>query len=501
MLNLSGVRVAVAVAVLFGLCVPVLADDGARDVSETVWYQGFLADVDTGEPVNATVDIYAELYDQVAGGAVLWGAEAHLGVEVTEGWFNIELGSSLPLIAFGDPPYYLSLVVAGEVLEPRQKLASVPMALRSAAADSGDGDWTVSGYDVYRTAGEVGIGTAAPTYPLHVMGNSNSATTVAIENQDTGANSAERVSFKNEDGTVSYIACYDDDHASYASTMVIANNRPRGRIMLKPDAFSTVMIDSTGNVGIGVSSPTSKLDVSGTAEMLGFKLTTSPTDGYVLTSDSAGNGTWQAAGGGGDSDWTVDGNDMYSAVTGNVGIGTSAPASKLEVDGTIESSGLKMTTNPSVGDALTADSQGNATWKPQHIIDVHNETSSTTIGSSATQFDDTQVSLTVPGPGYIICTSTVRVNINHANNSVSDYLQINHSESPSTLGDNSTMMGLLLLPAEPIGGVYRSFCISTTHQVFVADTYTYYLVGRMISGQDSSDEFWNGQMTAVYYPN
>ncbi len=408
MSNSAMITVVVTVVLATVFCIPLLADTGGRDVAGTVWYQGFLADVDTGDPVNGPLAVVAAIYDQAAGGTMLWGTETHAGTVVTEGWFNIELGSTLPLIAFMAPPYYLELTVAGELLEPRQKLASVPMALRSAAADSGDGDWTISGANVYR---------------------------------------------------------------------------------------------STGNVGIGTASPASKLDVSGTAEMTGFKLTTSPAGGHVLTSDSAGIGSWRAPSGGGDSDWTVDGDDMYAAVSGDVGIGTSTPGSKLDVDGTVEATGLKLTTSPSFGDALTSDASGNATWQPQHLVDVHNEDTTTTIGSSVTQFDDTQVSLTVPGPGYIICTSTVRVTLNHANNSVSDHLLLNHSTSSSSIGEAYTLVSHWVLPIDPIGGVYRSFSVHTTHYVGTAGTYTYYLVGQMASGQDSSDEFNNAQMTAVYYPN
>jgi len=54
---------------------------------------------------------------------------------------------------------------------------------------------------------------------------------------------------------------------------------------------------TTGNVGIGNSSPGSKLDVTGTITSTGFQLTTTPGAGLVLTSDALGVGTWQTASG------------------------------------------------------------------------------------------------------------------------------------------------------------------------------------------------------------
>ncbi|MGF7228757.1 MAG: beta strand repeat-containing protein [Candidatus Saccharibacteria bacterium] len=46
-----------------------------------------------------------------------------------------------------------------------------------------------------------------------------------------------------------------------------------------------------------------------------------------------------------------------------VGIGNAAPGSTLDVSGTITATGLKMTTSPTSGYVLTADSSGNATWQ------------------------------------------------------------------------------------------------------------------------------------------
>jgi len=92
-----------------------------------------------------------------------------------------------------------------------------------------------------------------------------------------------------------------------------------------------ITIDPSGNTGIGTTTPAQKLDVAGTAQMTGFKLPTGATNGYVLTSDATGTGTWQAASGGGGY-WTLSGNNLYpTTISNNVGIGTTTPITALDV--------------------------------------------------------------------------------------------------------------------------------------------------------------------------
>jgi hypothetical protein len=103
----------------------------------------------------------------------------------------------------------------------------------------------------------------------------------------------------------------------------------------------------SGNVGIGTTNPTEKLEVAGNEKVTGdLKVGGSYFDsssdagasGQILA--STGSGTdWVSPSAVPDSDWIISGNDMYSGVSGNVGIGTTRPASKLEVDGDLKVTG------------------------------------------------------------------------------------------------------------------------------------------------------------------
>ena len=79
-----------------------------------------------------------------------------------------------------------------------------------------------------------------------------------------------------------------------------------------------------------------KIKINGSMEVSsGFKLTSGANNGYVLTSDASGYGSWQPLS---SSPWTVTGNDIYR-FTGNVGIGTNQPSFRLDVNGNMRVDG------------------------------------------------------------------------------------------------------------------------------------------------------------------
>lgn len=83
-----------------------------------------------------------------------------------------------------------------------------------------------------------------------------------------------------------------------------------------------------GNVGIGMTNPTQKLDV------LGYVKGT----GLCIGNDC--KTSWPTSGGAGSSYWSPSGNDIYNTNYGNVGIGMTNPGQKLEVAGNIKANGL-----------------------------------------------------------------------------------------------------------------------------------------------------------------
>jgi hypothetical protein len=105
-------------------------------VPEAITYQGYLTDAE-GKPVNGDVAIAFRIWDAEVGGTDLW-AETHAPVTVTEGVFNVILGTYIPITAgiVGGECYLGVTVGTDSEMVPRTKVSSSAYAIRAGYAES-----------------------------------------------------------------------------------------------------------------------------------------------------------------------------------------------------------------------------------------------------------------------------------------------------------------------------------------------------------------------------
>lgn len=133
-------------------------------------------------------------------------------------------------------------------------------------------------------------------------------------------------------------------------------------------AFVLFGLNATAQQGMGVgnSNPQEMLDVTGAIKIGTTTTTNAGTIRWNGTNFQGYDGTqWVNldGAGGADSDWTVSGTNQYSGVSGNVGIGTTSPTAKLDLDGQI-----RMRTGATTGYVPVSDANGVMTWTDPNTV-------------------------------------------------------------------------------------------------------------------------------------
>lgn len=131
-------RARAAVGLLIAILALTATQIAAVEIPGQISYQGRLTDAD-GAPLNDTVEVIAAIYDSETGGIALW-SETHADVIVGEGLFSLTLGAntSIPSDIFAIGPRFLSLTIDGGEIDPRTRLIAVPYSFVSAVSDSAE---------------------------------------------------------------------------------------------------------------------------------------------------------------------------------------------------------------------------------------------------------------------------------------------------------------------------------------------------------------------------
>jgi hypothetical protein len=258
-----------------------------------VAFQGFLTSTG-GVPTNGNVSMVAKLYNAPSGGTQLW-AETHPTVVVTNGIFQIALGSVTPLEIpdFTGSPIYLGIAVNGETELPRTRLLASPFAIRAAEADhaltadiAGDSVWEVNGANAFRLGGNVGIGLSTPTAKLDVDGPAGGLLSMKVDDQffvdptnsfvgvgrSNRITSAERFGVRSPAATgfggmyvetqgVNALPFYGYATAGTAKAWHYFDGTT-GNWNLHNNGSDRLSVKSDGNVGIGTTTPSAGLHVS-----------------------------------------------------------------------------------------------------------------------------------------------------------------------------------------------------------------------------------------------
>ena len=199
------------------------------------------------------------------------------------------------------------------------------------------GSTTLSSSIIYENDLKIGIGTTGPGSRLEVD-------SFSLGNSVAGFNAPSNggvLSFKTS-GTerANLFWRYTINQGTGGNYLLLSNNENGGNLALQTRTSGGVLnsnalvIDSTGNVGIAVTSPSTKLHVSAST-------------GGVLEVDGAG---------------TAGANALYVSASGTVGIGTSTPSRDLQV-GDLSSSGTATPKTLSLGGTFSTTAGANIKLK------------------------------------------------------------------------------------------------------------------------------------------
>lgn len=197
--------------------------------------------------------------------------------------------------------------------------------------------------------GNVGIGTVSPATKIHAKGVSGVYTSARIESQGAADSGLELYYPTGRNGGV---FMYANSGSKYVGSvygtgsLLVLNGVGTTPVVINTNGAERMRINSSGNVGIGTTSPAQKLSVSGGNILLdnNMFIKNKKTDGTEIFTLGMDTGNYLQVGTGsgfnGIRFWSGASTEaMRITNSGNVGIGTTVPGTKLDVNGAVNVTG------------------------------------------------------------------------------------------------------------------------------------------------------------------
>lgn len=213
-------------------------------IPQTISYQGVLTDADGGVVLDGNYTLTFKLYDAATGGTELWSETQT--VDISNGVFNVILGSSTPLTLSFDFPYWLGVTVGQDPeLAPRIELTASAYSLNTRSiADSAVTGNKIADEQVVRSVNSIKDEVTLAAGDNVTITQDDNTITIAAAGGGGGGNTLDQA--------------YDQGGAG-AGRQIIADV---GAVDIAgPDGLVV-----NGHVGIGMESPEYQLTVADTDE-------------------------------------------------------------------------------------------------------------------------------------------------------------------------------------------------------------------------------------------